>query len=413
MPGLSAPTRSPPRSAYPWYLASSSLWMGGMSLQGFLFTWLLVGVLEIAPDRTGLTRSIAELPPLVMLLLGGVLGDRINGRSYLASMHLLMCLPPLLVALVFELGLLSYWWVVLFGLLMSTIQALSDPARQAVLSRVARFDAQRAVTLMTLVTSLVGVGGVAVGGQLENLGLTPVLAVQALLFGLGVFAVWRLPQLPVGAGRRAKFAAGMRAVWRLRLIRNVIGLNFLSGLFNAGAYVVVIPFIVKDVYAGGAGLYSWVVILFTIGGIGSSLIRLAFMPLRRPGRRFLTMQLSRVLILLVIWSEPPLWLFHAALVAWGVNAGVTTTLARSIVQELAPPDERAQILSILLLSFMAAAPISSLLLGQAIDWFSPLSALLPGVAVSLVIFGVGAARSGLWGYESAHAETKGLANRTH
>lgn len=408
MPGLSAPTRSPPRSAYPWYLASSSLWMGGMSLQGFLFTWLLVGVLEIAPDRTGLTRSIAELPPLVMLLLGGVLGDRINGRSYLASMHLLMCLPPLLVALVFELGLLSYWWVVLFGLLMSAIQALSDPARQAVLSRVARFDAQRAVTLMTLVTSLVGVGGVAVGGQLENLGLTPVLAVQALLFGLGVFAVWRLPQLPVGTGRRrAKFAAGMRAVWRLRLIRNVIGLNFLSGLFNAGAYVVVIPFIVKDVYAGGAGLYSWVVILFTIGGIGSSLILLAFMPLRRPGRHFLTMQLSRVLILLVIWSEPPLWLFYAALVAWGVNAGVTTTLARSIVQELAPPDERAQILSILLLSFMAAAPISSLLLGQTIERFSPLSALLPGVAVSLVIFGVGVARSGLWGYESAHGPRLG------
>ena len=395
-------TESPPRSAYPWYLASSSLWMGGMSLQGFLLTWLLVGVLEIAPDRTGLTRSITELPPLIMLLLGGVLGDRINGRSYLASMHLLMCLPPLVVAMVFELGLLSYWWVVLFGLLMSTIQALSDPARQAILSRVARFDAQRAVTLMTLVTSLVGIGGVAIGGQLENLGLSPVLAAQALLFGLGIIAVWRLPQLPVGAGRsRAKFAAGLRAVWRLQLIRNVIGLNFLSGLFNAGAYVVVIPFIVKDVYAGGASLYSWVVILFTLGSIGSSLILLTFMPLRRPGRRFLIMQLSRVLILLVIWSEPPLWLFYAALVTWGVNAGVTTTLARSIVQELAPPNERAQVLSILLLSFMAAAPISSLLLGQMIEQFSPLSALLPGMAISLVIFGVGVAKSGLWGYASA------------
>ena len=201
---------------------------------------------------------------------------------------------------------------------MSAIQALSDPARQAILSRVARFDAQRAVTLMTLVTSLVGIGGVAIGGQLENLGLAPVLAAQALLFGLGIFAVWRLPQLPVGAGRRrTKFSAGLRAVWRLRLVRNIIGLNFLSGLFNAGAYVVVIPFIVKDIYGGGAGLYSWVVILFTIGSIGSSLLLLASMPLRRPGRRFLTMQLSRVLILLVIWSEPPLWLFYAALVAWG------------------------------------------------------------------------------------------------
>ena len=393
---------SPPRSAYPWYLLSSSLWMGGMSMQGFLFTWLLVGILEIAPDQVGLTRSIAELPPLVMLLLGGLLGDRINGRSYLASMHLLMCLPPLVVAMVFELGLLSYWWVVLFGLLMSAIQALSDPARQAILSRVARFDAQRAVTLMTLVTSLVGIGGVAIGGQLENLGLAPVLAAQALLFGLGIFAVQQLPQLPVGAGRRrAKFTAGLRAVWRLRLIRNVIGLNFLSGLFNAGAYVVVIPFIVKDVYAGGAGMYSWVVIVFTIGSIGSSLLLLVFMPLRHPGRRFLAMQLNRVLILLIIWSEPPLWLFYAALVAWGVNAGVTTTLARSIVQELAPPDQRAQILSILLLSFMAAAPISSLLLGQVIEQFNPLSALLPGVVISFVIFGIGLARSGLWEYESA------------
>ena len=162
----------------------------------------------------------------------------------------------------------------------------------------------------------------------------------------------------------------------------------------------VIPFIVKDVYGGGAGLYSWVVILFTIGSIGSSLLLLAFMPLRRPGRRFLTMQLSRVLILLVIWSEPPLWLFYAALVAWGVNAGVTTTLARSIVQELAPPNERAQILSVLLLSFMSAAPISSLLLGQVIEQFNPLNALLPGIVISFVIFGIGVARSGLWEYES-------------
>ena len=32
----------PPRNAYAWYLAGSSLWMAGMSLQGFMFTWMLV-----------------------------------------------------------------------------------------------------------------------------------------------------------------------------------------------------------------------------------------------------------------------------------------------------------------------------------------------------------------------------------
>ena len=80
---------------------------------------------------------------------------------------------------------------------------------------------------------------------------------------------------------------------------------------------------------------------------------------------------------------------------------MTTTLARSIVQELAPPNERAQILSVLLLSFMSAAPISSLLLGQVIEQFNPLNALLPGIVISFVIFGIGVARSGLWEYESA------------
>jgi nitrate/nitrite transporter NarK len=131
----------PPRSAFPYYLISSSLWMAGMSLQGFLFSWLLVGVLERPADEAGFARSLAEFPPLFILLLGGFLGDRFDGRSYLSVMHLLMTLPPLLIAVVFFQDLLSYWWVVVFGILMASVQALSDPARQSMLSRVALLDA--------------------------------------------------------------------------------------------------------------------------------------------------------------------------------------------------------------------------------------------------------------------------------
>ena len=125
----SEPTAAlPPRSAYTWYLASSSVWMAGMSLQGFLFTWLLVGILERPADEAGFARSLAEFPPLLVLFLGGLLGDRFNGRSYLAAMHLLMALPPLMIAAVYGAGALGYWWVVLFGVLMAGIQALSDPS---------------------------------------------------------------------------------------------------------------------------------------------------------------------------------------------------------------------------------------------------------------------------------------------
>ncbi|MCZ6658584.1 MAG: MFS transporter [Gammaproteobacteria bacterium] len=394
-------TEAPPRSAYPWYLASSSLWMAGMSLQGFLFTWLLVGILERPASEAGLARSLAEFPPLIVLLLGGVLGDRINGRSYLMVMHLCMSLPPLLIAMVFKLGLLSYWWVVLFGVLMASIQSLSDPARQAVLTRVTRIDVQRAITIMTISTSLVGLLGFYIGGQLENLGLGVVLLIQSSLFFAGLFAAQRLPHLPVATPtKRPSFAVGLKAVWRLKLIRNIVGLNFLSSLFNAGAYIIVIPYIVKDVYLGDAALFATVMIVFTIGSIGSNVVLLAFMPLAHPGRLFLVLQLTRIIILIWVWMQPSLWLFLLALVAWGTNMGITTTLVRTTVQELAPQAERAQILSILLLSFMVSSPISAILLGFLIEGTSPLTGLIPGMAMSLLIFAIGSWKSGLWQYRS-------------
>ena len=394
-------TALPPRSAFSWYLTSSSLWMAGMSLQGFLFTWLLVGVLDRPADEAGFARSLAEFPPLIVLLLGGILGDRVSGRTFLRLMHMLMAVPPLLIAMIFNLGLLSYWWVVLFGVLMASIQALSDPARQSVLSRVTRIDIQRTVTVMTIATSLVGMTGFYLGGQLDVLGLELVLMMQAGLFFLGLFAAQRLPHLPMSPRSRPNVGAGIKAVWEHRLIRNIVGLNFLSSLFNAGAYIVAVPYIVKEVYSGDAALFATVLIVFTAGGMGSNVILLMFMPLRHPGRLFLLLQTTRMLILFLLWMQPSLPLFYVMIFAWGLNMGTTTTMVRATVQELAPATFRAQILSVLLLSFTISSPISSILLGVLISATSPLTALVPGMFISFVIFVVGCLKSGLWQYTSS------------
>jgi len=62
---------------------------------------------------------------------------------------------------------------------------------------------------------------------------------------------------------------------------------------------------------------------------------------------------------------------------------------------------RSQILAVLLLSFLVSSPISSILLGLLISASTPLAALLPGVIMSLLIFVVAGAWSGLWQYRSA------------
>jgi hypothetical protein len=337
-------------------------------------------------------------------LLGGLLADRSSGRVLLIRMHLLMVLPGLALAWLIGAGRLGFWVVIGFGLTVSVVQAISDPARQAMLSRVTRTDIQRTVTITTIVGALAGLGGVWLGGRLDTIGLAPILILQALVFAAGALPLRRLPTLPaISSGGPTDLLAGIRSLASAPLIRNVIGLNLVSSLFNAGAYIIAIPFIVREVYQGDVGMFSTVMIAFTCGSISSNVILLYFMPLKHPGRLFLLMQVTRALILGLLIMKPSLWLFYGAIFAWGFNMGVTTTLVRTTVQELAAPAHRAQVLAVLIFSFMVAAPISSVLLGQLIAGADPLTALIPGIVISMLIFAWGVPFSGLWQYAAAAA----------
>jgi hypothetical protein len=374
-----------------------------MSIQGFLIPWMLVGILNTTPDLVGYSRALIMLPPMAVLFIGALFADGMDSRKLLLALSVAVCIPPLIIGQI----PLSFWPVVAFGMVMAIFQSLSDPARQAMLSRITRTDIQRTVTLTTVITSLVGVGGVWIGGQLELLGIERVLLLQAALFVLGIVALSRLPSLPAYTSSSPNLAAGFKAVWRRPLVRNIIALNFFSSLFNAGAYAVSVPFIVRDVYHGDAAFFASVMIAFTIGSIGSNVILYFFMPLLHPGRVYVLMQLVRPVILGILFFEPSLWLFFTSIFVWGLNMGVTATLSRTTVQELAPASHRAQVLAILLFSFMVSSPISAIILGQLIQATDPLTGLLPGIPVSLLIFAIGAFASGLWSYRSVSHPTLG------
>ena len=390
------PTTLPPRSAFPWYLAASGLWLGALSLQWIIVPWVLIGVLEVGPERYSLARVLMEAPALLALFAGGVLADRSDGRRLLVGLAGVACLAPLAMAAATP----TFWAVVSFGVVVALLQSLSDPARQSALSTVSRLDIQRAVVVVMVVTSAVGIGGLAVGGQVKSIGLPWVLAGEALLFALAGVAARALPPLPPTQVARPNLFAGFRALGRLPLLRDVVALNFVSSLVNAGAYTVAMPFIVTKVYGGDAAFLANLFIAFTAGAIVSNVVLYFVMPLLRPGRLFGLMQLTRALILLVLLQEPPAWLFFVLVAAWGLNMGVTSTLARVMVQEGAPAAQRAQVLALFVFSFMLAAPISAALLGQLAAATDPLTALLPGIPVSVLIFTAVLWRGELWRHRS-------------
>jgi len=256
----------------------------------------------------------------------------------------------------------------------------------------------------TTVTMTVGLAGTWLGGRIDTLGLGTILVLQALLFGCGGLAVSAVspaltrvpPGGPARVSRLAEIAEGLAVLWATPRVRDVIGLNFVSSVFNAGAWFVVYPFLVTRLYGGDAALLALLSLVFFAGSITSNLGLLRFVPLARPGRLFLFMQLTRVVLFSLLLLQPPIWVLALVSVGWGMNMGITTSTARMIVQGEAPEAQRARVLSVFILTTMSAAPLGALLLGTLVDLAGVLAGFVPGLAASSLIFLLGVTRTSLW-----------------
>tara|TARA_B100000959_G_scaffold76262_3_gene80984 strand:- start:176 stop:1468 length:1293 start_codon:yes stop_codon:yes gene_type:complete len=396
-----------------WYTGGNALWMAAYSMQQLLVTWILVGILQQTPERVGIAQMLIGIPGLLFMLWGGVIGDRVEGRMLLVRVHYLSAIPPLILAIASYLGLLGYWILIFTALVTSLLGSSSDPVRNTILNAVAGKKLQFAISLSTGVGSIAAIAGTKLGGELDNLGLNVVLVIQAAVFVVGGFITSQLlptkPNAPASKQSAINtIIEGLHHTWHLKLCRDLIGLNFISSLFNAGGWIVVIPFIINRVYDGGAPFLANMIILFTFGSVVANFSLLRFMPLKRPGRLYLAMQLSRIIIQLLIWIQPTEVLLWLAAVLWGFNMGVTTTTSRLMIQEMATAQFRARVMSIFTLSMMTAAPIGSLVLGYIIAIWGPLNALVPGMFASLIIFTLGLTFTEIWRYESPHPDQEHL-----
>ena len=391
-------------SEFKLYLGSTAFSGIAFAMQQLLLSWTLIGILEVPASQVGLIQAAAGIPGIFVMLLGGVRADDTDPRTLLIRVYLFAPVLPLFLITVVQLQQLSIQAVLLWALGMSFCVSYSSPAQQTILNRIASSSVQKAVSAATAVGFLVQIFGLGIAGTIDKFGLSPALAFQATCVGLGAFAVRRLhPQPPVIQKTESPFknlADGFREIYKQRDIMQTLIINFTSSVFNAGAFMTVFPFIVKEIYGGNAFLLSFLMVIFYAGATISNLLMIRVMPLVRPGRIFLIMQLSRMVILGLIWFEPVFWIFALACVGWGLNMGVTMTLARTIVQESATAEYRARIMSVYSLGLLGSAPIGALILGSLIDSLGILNALIPAISISIGLFLYGIIFTNVYNYRS-------------
>jgi Na+/melibiose symporter-like transporter len=386
------------------YLGSVTFSGAGFSMQQLIVSWILVGILVLPGDEVGLIQAVTAIPGLFLMLWGGALADKSDPRTLLLRIYFIAWIFPLVFLLWIESAGLSIAAILFYGLSVSTAVSFSSPAQQAILNSVAAHDIQKAVTASTAIIFFVQMVSLGFAGQMQEVGLSTILLVQSVCIFMGACLLLRLDKSVVVSKAKTssmqQMISGFKATYRNEKVSHLFLINFLSSIFNAGAFLTVVPFIVKRVYEGDAMQLAIVMIVFFFGATLTNLILLKLMPISRPGKWYLSAQISRIAILYLLWIEPSLYLFIFAMFAWGMNMGFTTTFSRTIVQESAEPEYLARILSVYNLGLLGSAPIGALVLGNIIEISGTLDALLPAMFVSIILFFYGYWFTPIWKYQS-------------
>jgi MFS family permease len=189
---------------------------------------------------------------------------------------------------------------------------------------------------------------------------------------------------------------GLGAAAGSEILAPVLSANLAVGVLYVGAFLVILPLIVRDVYGGGSAELSLVSLGFWGGTIAATLVQIRLGALRRPGRAIvLALALGAGVLAAMAWPSSFLTFVSLCLV-WGLGAGVVMTQGRTIVQSAAPETHRARILLLFQLGLMGGAPVGALLIGYLAALTGPHQAALYPAASMLFVLAALLLRSRLW-----------------
>ncbi len=366
-----------------------------------MFPWLIVVVLHESPERVGIAQMITQLPGLFLLLVAGLIADRFEQRRILIVTHLLVAVAQVGIALLIAADAITFNSLLALALFGGVAGVFSGPPRDALLSRVAGEQIQRAVIVVIGLQFGSQIVGYVLASTTDWFGAPALFLLCAALFGLGAIPCMRLPSSHPSAsdGRHPlrEIGVGLTAALQSERIRPVLILTFALGVFFVGTFFVLLPLMIRDVYQGGAADLS----LAFGANMAGTLVVIGLLMRRggvqRQGRAFMLALLFGSLILSLLYLRPPYWAFFVLCFVWGLGGGLTMTMGRSIVQEAAPPELSARLLSIYAFAMSAGMPVGSLAIGYAAQtWGTSNAALMPAIGMALTVLVV-QMTSNCWG----------------
>jgi len=388
-----------------YYFLGTGAWFLAYGIQSVAFAWLVTIVLAESPTMVGFAQMAFLLPAMLLMLIGGSLADQVGGRRMALIGQLLAAVAPLFLMVTILLDQFTYTLLLVFAVIIGCSQALVTPARDGLLAQVADGNIQQRVVQVSMIQFGIQMLGFIIASFADTVGAVVILGLQSLFLLCGAAAFYRL-QLPFEAPVRHSnkmlqqiaysIVEGYQSVRQSPHMSAVVIQNCAMGVFFMGSYIVTIPLLIREVYAGSSVELSWVNGANSMGLVLTMFLLMRFGDIKRQGRAMLIAQICGSIALLSGGLGLGFISLIVCVFAWGLCGGVAMTMSRTVMQEQARDDQRARMMSFYSFSFMGAGPIGALLSGFLVDLLGASMALIICSVCMLIVSIYMSFRSPLW-----------------
>jgi MFS family permease len=350
---------------------------------------LTFAILDFGAGATGLGIVLAArvAPEVLLLLLGGVVGDRYPRRTVLLFSSGVACAAQLISGLLFVSGVATIWSIAALAAVSGATSAFFNPSSTAAIAHVAPDnDRQATYALFNLTGNAADVAGPGLAGVLLlvfNPGWTLVCAgasflVTALLIGrsgaLGTQAVGA-----AGSSLGSEIISGLRYVRQTRWLSALIASACAFQLFLLATLSVLGPMVARN-NLGGPSSWAAIAAALGAGGLVGGAVAMRVRP-KRPlliGYSLLLLGSGPTLLLLAVPAS--LMILVASEFVAGIVIGYFEALELATIAAQVPSGMLSRVDSVNRFGSMALRPIGMACIG-------PIAAAV-GIRPALIVAGV-------------------------
>jgi MFS family permease len=332
---------------------------------------LAFAILDLTGSVTdlGIVLAAHSLVLIALVLVGGVVADRISPRLAMLGADLTRTVSTGLIAALLLAGVAEVWELALLYAIDGAATAFFNPASDAITPQIVPTRRlQEANALLNFSRWAGKVAGPALAGILLALGSPgTALAVDAATFAVSAACLWSL-SLRSGRAEREEqnFLGDLRHGWREFSSRDwVVAIVVSAAITNAAftpIFLVLGPTVARE-SLDGAGSWALIAAMFGVGGLLGGAVALSI----RPRRPLLVSEGSAVLLFslpLALLAIPA----HTAVIAAGaLISGTTASLAEilyltAVAQKL-PQESLSRVMAYDWFGSLALEPLGLALVG--------------------------------------------------